>query len=258
MTIRFQGTITEEDKAPLILWDNVYPKGTLTTTTGNGSNAINYATNDFWSPTALPASITVDLGVSTTVDTLAFAAHDMGSAGCSITLERFVGGSWFSLFTYAITDNEPFLVSFDSFSATMWRVTITGSTNPNIGVIFLGESLRFPEGVTAGYVPMYMAENIETLTAQTITGQFMPNRIQRRGLSTSFTLNVLDRNSIESTDFQRFRRYYNDGGSFFFAANPDELREDLSYCWKQGDSTLKPELGNIFYTLEMSLEGFLA
>lgn len=255
MSIVFKRPILDSDKAPTILWDNILDGGTVTESSGVGDNALDYATNSYWEPTSLPATLAVNIGSSVGAGYLGICSHNLSSKGCTVTLQKNTG-SWVDVCEVTPTDDTALLVIFNYTEASNWRLYVDGTDEPSIGVVFLGTALQFDCGIIPGYVPMYMAEDIELMTAQTITGQFMPNRIQRRGLSTSFGLNILERDFVEGNEFQAFRRYYNDGGSFFFAGNPDELRDDISYCWR-ASGTLQPSLDTIFYTTDMALEGFL-
>lgn len=263
MTVSFKRSSVTSDTYPAIVWKNILgystPTATTEATNGEAENVIDEATNTYWTPTALPATITFNLDTSRTAGYLGVASHNLATSQCSITLEEYSGGSWNVVFTHTPTDDSIILFPFTEDTSDQWRVIVDGVSAPSIGVLFLGEALQFETGILPAYTPLYMAEDVELLTSRTITGQFMPNRVQRKGLSTSFSLNILDRAFVEGTDFQNFRRYYNDGGPFFFMSNPSGLTEDVSYCWRQDGGEIKPTFENdgIFYKASLSLEGFI-
>lgn len=262
MSVIFKRPILSLDDVPTILWDNILSGSTIAVSSEvesqEGTNIVSGATNDYWTPSSLPATISFDVGSSKGAGYLGVASHNLKTSGCTITLQK-LDGSWVDVFSYTPEDDSVFFVPFNYTEAEEWRLSVTGTSAPSIGVVFLGQAIQFETGILPSYTPMYMAEDIELLTSRTITGQFMPNRIQRRGLSTSFNLNILDRDFIEGTEFQRFRRYFNDGGSFFFASNPNEIRDDVSYCWRQSGGVIQPTFASdgIFYTVKLALEGFL-
>lgn len=261
MTVVFERSVVSTDYVPVILWNNIPESDsvTLTSSSGDGENALDYATNTYWTPTSLPATLTADFGSDVGASYFGVCSHNLSSVGARIFLQTSADGlSWTSVVDHIPTDDSILFFPFTYTESRYWRFRIQGTTTPSVGVIFLGEGLQFETGIMPSYTPMYMAEDIELMTAQTITGQFMPNRIQRKGLSTSFNLNILDRDFIEGANFQAFRRYYNDGGSFFFASNPAELEDDVAYCWRQS-GTIQPTFANngLFYSTEMALEGFL-
>lgn len=252
MGMIFKRAILDLDNAPTILWDNLLEGASVT---GEGSNIRDPATNTYWTPSSLPATTTFDIGSSVGASYLGICSHNLYSTDTTLTLEVYTS-TWTTVCEVNLTNNKSSLVSFNYTEGSEWRVTLSGSGSPSVGVMFLGKALQFDSGITQGYVPLYMSEDIELLSSRTITGQFMPNRVERIGVSTSFNLNILERGFVEGEDFQDFLRHYNDGGSFFFASSPKELRDDVSYCWRQGN-TLKPSLGSLFYTLDMALEGFV-
>lgn len=263
MSIIFKRPILNIDKSPTILWDNILESSTVTfsseTLGQEATNTLSRNTNDYWKPTSLPATITYDLPSSVGASYLGVASHNLNTCGCTVSLQTYNGSTWDTIFSITPDSNKVFFVPFNYQENDMWRLSITGTSSPSIGVVYLGKAIQFETGILPAYTPMYMAEDIELMTSSTITGQHMKNRVQRRGLSTSFSLNILDREFIEGDDFQAFRRYYNDGGSFFFSSNPDELREDISYCWRQDNGTMQPTFANdgIFYSTDMALEGYI-
>ena len=263
MSIIIDRTEVATDKAPLVLWDNVFAQGTLTASTeatnGEKENAISETTYDFWTPTALPATIGVTLGVSTAVSYVGIAAHNLFTNGCTVAVEYDNGGVWTELASVTPTDNKTLMIAFTETSDTDFRLSITGTTAPSIGVIFMGTALQFETGILPSYTPIAYAENIELLMSQTMNGQFITNRVNRRGASTEVNLNILDRTFVEATPFQSFRDHYNSGKSFFFASNPSELDFDVGYCWRNSGGEMRPSFTDdgIFYRTSMSLEAYI-
>lgn len=261
MGVIFKRPILNIDYAPVILWDNILEG--YDTLTGNASvgDALDYATNTYWSIVNYPNTLEVTLPASTGASYFGLCSHNLHTVDATLELQVSDDGvAWTSLFSITPEDGTAIFVPFQYTESIYWRVRVTGGTDDAyLGVIFVGNGIKFETGILPSYTPMYMAEDITLLTSQTISGQFMPNRIERRGLSTSFALNVLDRSFIEGAEFQAFRRYYNDGGSFFFSSNPRELRDDVAYCWRQGNGTIQPTFAEngLFYSTQLALEGFL-
>ena len=255
---------TSADKSPLVLWDNVFQQGTLSASTeatnSEKENAVDGNTYDYWAPTTLPATLSVALDSSFAVSYAAIAAHTLGSSSSTIFVEYDSGGgTWVSLATLSPTDDSAIVIAFTETSATDFRFRVTGSTVPNLGVVYLGGGLLFDSGIIPGYTPLYMAESVQLLRSQTLSGQFITNRVNRKGASSSFQFNILDRSFVDSTAFQDFRRHYNDGKPFFFAGNPSELTKDVSYCWRKDGGEMKPTFSEdgIFYRTGMSLEAYI-
>jgi len=190
MGIIFKRPILNLDKSPTILWENILEGSTVVTSSGDGENTLSRATNDYWTPTSLPATISYTLSSSSGAGYIGLASHNLGSTSSTLELETFNGSTWDTVFSISPTKDQAMFIPFNYEENDQWRISISGSTAPSIGVVFLGNAIQFETGILPAYTPMYMAEDIELMTATTITGQFMPNRIQRRGLSTSFNLNI--------------------------------------------------------------------
>lgn len=265
MSMYIKRTEVPSDKSPAILWDNILEDGTLTASTeatnGEGANAIDGNTYDYWIPTALPATLEVDIGSSTSASYAAIAAHTLGTNGNTLDVQYWNGAAWVSALSSTITptDDKTIIVAFTQVSGTKWRISISGGTAPNVGVVSIGDAIQFESGILPAYTPLYMAEEIELLSSQTMNGQFVTNRINRKGARTQFGLNILDRSFVEGTAFQNFRRHYNDGKPFFFASNPSELTEDVAYCWRQDGGEIRPTFDSdgIFYKTQLSLEAYI-
>ena len=263
MSMYIERTEVDSDKAPVILWDNLLEDGTLAAssedTNGEKENAIDGNTYDYWIPTSLPATLSVTLASSSTLGYVGIAAHTLGTNGNTVDVEYHNGVGWVSLASISPTDDKTILIAVAETSATQFRLYISGGSIPNIGVVSFGSSIKFESGILPAYTPLYMAEEIELLTSQTLNGQFVTNRVNRKGAKGNFGLNILERSFVEGTDFQNFRRHYNDGKPFFFASNPSELAEDVSYCWRQDGGEIRPtfESDGIFYKTQLSLEAYL-
>lgn len=260
MSVIFKRPILDLDNVPTLLWDNILEGSTLSESNDSAVNLLDYATNTYWVPNSVSPAGNIQFTLDETkgASYLAVASHNLHTNGCTLLLQRYTT-TWEDVFSYTPENDSIFFVPFNYVEAQDWRIRVEGDSIPSIGILFLGKALQFETGILPSYTPMYMAEDIDLLTSRTITGQFMPNRIERRGLSTSFNLNILDREFIEGSEFQEFRRYHNDGGSFFFASNPNELRDDVSYCWRQANGIMQPTFAEngIFYSVKLALEGFL-
>lgn len=120
------------------------------------------------------------------------------------------------------------------------KVEATSTTNqPFIGVAMAGERFNFPAGVMPPYTPVWLSQTYELLTATTIGGQFLGNRVLRQGGKTSINLVAVERNFGESTILP-FREHYNTGKAFVWAAGPSVFTKDVGYVWRTENSVLAP------------------
>lgn len=261
--IYIEGTQVAKDSLPMVLWDNFYARGTVTassqTADGAGANAAEETTYDFWTPASLPATLQVTLASAEAADCCAIAAHTIGSSGATVIVEYLDGVTWTELGSVTPTTDAPILIVFDRTTDTDFRIRITGSTVPSIGVVFLGERLNFSSGVALPYTPIWQSQTVELLQSVSIGGQFLGNRVNRRGGNGSITLNILERSFIEGATFQAFKTHYDNGKSFFFASSLASYEEDISYVWRAPNAEMKPTFANsgIFYQIQMGLEAYV-
>jgi hypothetical protein len=257
--IYIERTEVASDAAPLVLFDNILLNGTVTATTeatnAEVENLLTDSTFDFWKPTTTSGTVSLSLGVSGTASALGIAGHDLGTQGATVTVKQGTT----TLATVSPTDDSTIIILFASTSGTAFSVEITGATAaPYISNMILGVPLVFTTGIVPSYTPLWMAEEVELLQNESLGGQFFQNRVIRKSANTSVNLNILDRSFIEGAPFQNFRRHYNDGRTFYFAAGPSNFEEDGSFCRRSGD-TLKPTFANagIFYQVGMQLEAYI-
>lgn len=258
--IYIERTEVATDKAPLVLWDNIFLDGTVTASTEAADapveNALTDSTWDYWQPTTTSGTVSLTLGSSTTASALGIAAHDLGSKGATVTVKR--GAT--TVATVNPTDDTPILILFASASSTTWSVEITGAIAAfSIGNMILGVPTVFESGVVPAYTPLYMSETVELLQNQSLGGQFFQNRVIRKSAETSIQLNILERSFIEGATFQNFRNYYNDGSAFYWAAGPSVFEDDVAFCRRTSGGELRPtfESNGIFYRVGLQLEAYI-
>lgn len=244
MTIVITNTPTTADSLPTVLWNNIFASGTLTASseaTGYlAVNAIAESTYNSWKPTALPAWIKIDYGSAVAVDSAALIAHNCYTNGNTVQIQSSTDNStWTTRATITPTDNTTILALFSSVTARYWRWYITNGTVPNIGVAMAGARLSFPAGVKAPYTPVWLSQTYQLLTATTIGGQFLGNRVIRQGGSTQINLVAVDRTFGETT-LAEFRAHYNLGKAFVFASAPSVFSKDVGYCWRKENSLISP------------------
>jgi hypothetical protein len=262
MTIELVNTPTAADSLPTILYDNKFAVGTLTAsseaTDYPKENVRDEGTVKQWQPTSLPANIKNDYGSATAVDCAAIIAHDLGSKGCTVLVESSTDDiSYTTRATIVPTDNSTILALFTSVMARYWRISITGAGDePFIGVIMVGERFNFPGGVKAPYTPAWLARDYELLTANTIGGQFIGNRVFRQGGSTKIDLVSVSR-SFGENDILPFMLHYNIGKAFVWAAGPAVFDKDVAYVWRKENAILAPVFDNDGNWMAVGMEVYI-
>lgn len=110
-----------------------------------GVNALTGVTYTAWRPTALPATWTLTF-TSAAVSYVGIAAHDLATQGATVNVQRWTGSAWSTVASNTPTDNAPILFLLSRRTAqTTFRVQVTGTTMPTIGVIWIGDVLELPQ-----------------------------------------------------------------------------------------------------------------
>lgn len=227
-----------------VAYRNIMAEGTLSwssqTTDGAAANALGPQTYDFWVPSALPANIATLLPSAVACDCAAIVAHTLGTHASTAYVEASLDGSaWVTFATIAPTDDADIFVLFSDLSAVpypRWRIRITGTTAPAIGIAWIGPRMIIPMGVQPSYVPLNLALNIEMLVSNnTRGGQFQGNRVEKVGASTSINMAPQERWWVQSEAVD-FIAHYNEGKPFLWLSCPDLHPLDAHYVWRAGDT----------------------
>ena len=257
-------TATDTDLYPMVLFDNLYSRGTVSESTYltgyPGSNVGTETTYDYWTPTAIPANVKVDMTTATSADSCAIVAHTLGSSGSTVLLQWSTDNiAWTTVTTVNPTDDTPILILFTSVSKRYWRINITASTlTPIIGCVVLGAKTVFPGGVMPPYTPIWQAQTVDLLVAKSLGGQFLGNRILRQGAETSINLVPFSKTYAEST-LQTFKSWYNGGHAFVWASGPSVFTNDVGYVWRKSGAEMRPtftDTGN-WVKVNMEVEGYV-
>jgi hypothetical protein len=258
MAITITNVPTPTDRLPTILWNNLLLGKTLTAS----SEAVDYPKENIrtentvksWRPTALPATLSVDLGSSTSVDSFAIVGHDCGTKGNTILLQSSPDNSvWTTRCTIVPTDNTTIMGLFTAFSARYWRINISGGTVPTISVFMLSQRFTFPAGVKPPYTPVWLAQDFDLLTGMTMGGQFLGNRVLRKGGRTAISLVSLETNFVEAS-LLPFREHYNSGKAFVFASSPSAFAKDVGYVWRTEGAVMSPSFDDNGNWMSVAME----
>lgn len=258
MTLEIETGATDTGK-PLVLYQNIFETGSVTvsseTDDGDGANALEDTTFDFWVAGAATANISVDYGSSVACDCLGVAAHELGSTGATIAVQTSTDGVTYSTTVASVSPltDETLIVIFPQVSARYWRVLVTDGPAA-IGVIKLGKRLVIDGGVLSGHLSIDHGVRVELLNSTSTNGQFLQNRIRRKGARTTVDFGLLDRDFVDN-DMAVFEAHYNSGRTFFFAANPSFMPKNIGYCWRpENASELAPQYEEGGELMSVSME----
>lgn len=178
---------------PKILHDNRFADSTpLASTTGTDTgldvrNLADARPYTWWSPSTLPATVTVDCLTAKAADTACIVAHDLASMGCDVQIRGSTDGfSASDVLVASVTPSTdgPVWQAFASVSYRYWRLRIDGPGAPALDLDFAGTK-ALPAGVTfaradaatcASYwdgsgVMQTAAANVARFTHDPVTGE---------------------------------------------------------------------------------------
>jgi len=220
--------------------------------------AKNEMTYEFWRPDALPATWRIDAGAAVSVDYVGIAAHTLGFDGASVKPQWSNDDSAWNDVTdvsaHAPADDSPILFLFAAESHRYWRIEITGSTVPSVGVVYIGAALAMPRPIYGGHSPLDLSRNTVIRPQRSERGQFLGRSIVRSGFSTDFSWQHLtpefyrDEFDVFVEDARRF--------PFFLAWRPSTFPESVGYVWTGQDiSPSNMGVGKGLMQVSLAVEG---
>lgn len=216
-------------------WENLSKDATLAAsseTTGFESDSLqNELTYELWKPSALPATLTYDLGASKLINYIGIAAHTLGASQTTINAEYSLDGVTYTptFSTATPAKNDAVMMLFNLVSARYVRITFTGATIPVMSVIYIGKTLDMYRPFYSGHTPDTMARSTVVKPNKSIQGAFLGRSLTRLGYNVSYSWDnfPIDWYAANVDPFAISAQKY----PFFVAWNILEHPEDCVYCW---------------------------
>lgn len=163
------------------------------TATGFDADApLNTLTYERWQPDTLTATWEYDHGSAAAVNYCAIAAHTMGTNGNTLQVQYFNGSTWTGVIpATAVSDDSPIFCIFGAQTRQRWRISISGGTAPEIGVVKFGSALQMERPIYGGHSPITLARQTILRGNYSETGEYLGRTKQRTYLATSFDWNNL-------------------------------------------------------------------
>ena len=189
---------------PLIFHDNRLDDATpAASTTAVGYDVLNlrdWRPFTEWQPTALPSTVTVDGGSAKAADYAFIWAHDLGSQGATLEVRGSTdnfSASDVLVATVTPSDDDPFLLDWASVSYRYWRIRITGSTMPSLGIAAIGAALEIPSPLVEGFDPV--GRKPKGMFNRSVGGQPLGRTVQYEEWAQSLRFELLTWAWIRST-----------------------------------------------------------
>ena len=276
MTIKISAArLTElglDKNNPFVAWNNLAANATLSGTAvltdGARENAVDGTTHDYWLPniTGTNASFRVIFSSALTISCVGIAAHNLGTLGGVVTLQRSTDGG----VTYSAaglggaitpTDNTPIIIrtQISGLDAGEWLLSFTGLTAGAplyVGVILMGAETIFPRRFYKDFAPVLSPTEVQLQSNVSVGGNLLGNSIVAQGSTLQASFRNLAPSFVRGAMLP-FIPHFNSGKGFFFGWRPDTYPQDVHYCWREG-ATLRPKNDGPldFMGLEMQMRAF--
>lgn len=242
----------EMNAQPMVLWDNLLARATITNaalpTVNPRSRAVTERTSEFWGATGTPDTLRGTLGATEAADCCFIGAHTL--AGKTVKVQRLVAAVWTDTATFTPTTNDPFMLIWPEQSSTGWGIEISGPGQ--VGVCFIGKRLVIPGGVKPGYAPVWAAREITRYPNVSMRGHYLGQKIEKAGASLSADLMPLEYGFVLN-NMAGFRTAYNNGKPFVWASAPAAFGTDVAYCWADKGGVFAPSIMSGGQLCELSL-----
>ena len=187
-------------------------------------------TFEYWTPTALPATWSVDFGTSKAVDYCGIVG-DLN--GATVAIQSSANNStWTTRGTIGPTSDRINMALFLEQAARYWRLSVTGGF-PNIAVVYLGKALAMQRKIYQGHTPLTLSRTTELSNNMSETGQYLGRSITRKGAQTSCNWSHLKADWYRA-NFDQFVKAARTG-PFFIGWRPESYPAELGYVWTDGD-----------------------
>jgi len=135
------------------------------------------------------ASLRLDPFTSQAGTLFAVAAHNLGSSNARIKFEHDSdeNDTWTTIGTVTPSNDSPIMFFFASVSSPRWRITVDRGALPEIGVVWVGDPLTFPQAFYAGFTPARMNRATDVIGNISRTGDLLGRSIKRTVLSEEYS-----------------------------------------------------------------------
>jgi len=216
--------------------------GTATASTTDAdyflNGPLNSLTYERWKPTAVTATWEYDHGSSVTCDYCCVGAHNMGTNGNSFQVQYWTGSAWSDLTAVtALTSDMPIMAIFEPQAAQRWRVSISGGTVPELGVIKFGAALQMPRPMYGSHTPLDFSRTTTMRSNRSVLGEFLGRTKLRSTLSTSFDWQHITRAWID-TNWKSLQLAIEED-PYFIAWRPGQFSE-VGLCYTDASPIPSP------------------
>ena len=190
-------------------------------------------TYNYWQPTSMPATWEINAGSAQAVNYFGIAAHTLGTDQVTIAAQGYTGTEWVTLSETLPGDESPIMMLFGEVNYSRYRILISGSTTPRIGVVYIGKALEMQRPIYGGHSPAVLSRTTVTRPVSSERGQWLSRSIIRTGFSGTW--------SWQNLTAAWYRTYFDPfveaarTKPFFISWRPLTFPEEVVYAWTESD-----------------------
>lgn len=246
---------------PRILYDDIVRTATLTPSTEDvdapAANVADGLTWDFWTPTAMPATLEIETDAAVDVDYV-LLVHNLGSNEATVLGEYHNGSTWVELFDEHAPGNDRVLAFlFEEVTASRFRLTFSGISSPaqlpSIKIAMMGKALTMMYGVTLNHAPITLSRSTVVRPQLSEGGQLLGRSIRREGVETTLEFAQLEAGWLRQyfEPFIESARVY----PFGWVWHPVSYPAEVAFVWTPaGKSDIRPAHDGLQDRLSVSFE----
>lgn len=219
------------DSHARILYNNLVNASSVT----DAEKTLTPNTWERWTSASGSMDARFQTGSSVDIDSVAIAAHNLGSTGSKVVVATSgtVNGTFTDRASITPTDNSPIYLRFDKVEDVQdVKITITGGTDREVGIVYAGESLQMYRPIFGGVDPLDLNVDADYRNNISESGQFLGRTVIRRGSNGSFRWKNLDdewvrekfkpfmESAITQPFFINWRPDFYDSTSFGYTTRP--------------------------------------
>lgn len=243
MKMAIYGIFYDLPDSPIILANNSVGNGTTITASSSAPGfpvaaLKNPLTYERWMPNS-PSGGSFEISLpNAPIDTIAFAAHSIGTTGALVKIEGY-NGAWVLIADYDATpvaqDDSPYVLAFAvdvvAYGYTKLRISI--DKQAEIGVVYAGKRLEMPLSIYGGHTPDTIGRETDIKTARSVSGNFLGRTVVRRGYEARYEFKHLGAAWYRSN----FEPFAKDAitNPFIIAWYPSKYPDEVIYGWVEQD-----------------------
>jgi hypothetical protein len=195
---------------------------------------INQFANSAWAADSPTSSIVIELPHLVSANAFGIAKHNLGGHGITVEYSEDAGANWLPAGSFS-PPNQHVLFGFLTgvYTASHWRISVSGGTVPEITHIKLGIAVAFERRVYAGVVPGKLNREAKTIIGAGSGGQHVGDRVIRERISQALEVKNLTGDWVRFFGKPLLENMRD--SSVFVAWRPGKYPFDVVYGWATGD-----------------------